>query len=61
MPPASAGSRGSHPSASHGAATLAQLLERSAGIEAHHHAQFFEPGTEAAIGEATFQNHYWED
>ena len=42
-------------------ATLAQLLERSAGIEAHHHAQFFEPGTEAAIGEATFQNRYWED
>ena len=42
-------------------ATLAQLLERSAGIEVHYHAQFFEPGIEAAIGEATFKNRYWED
>ena len=56
MPPASAGSRGSHPSAGHGAATLAQLLERSAGTEAHYHAQFFEPGTETAI-----KNRYWKD
>ena len=42
-------------------ATLARLLERSAGIEVHYHAQFFEPGIEAAIGEVTFKNRYWED
>ena len=42
-------------------ASLTRLLERSAGIEVHYHVQFFEPGIEAAIGEATFKNRYWED
>ena len=31
-------------------ATLARLLERSAGIEVHDYVQFFEPEVEAAIG-----------
>lgn len=42
-------------------ATLTQLLERDAGLEVHYLVRFFEPGIEAAIGEATFKNRYWED
>ena len=42
-------------------ATLAQLLERSAGIEVYYQVQFFEPDVEATIGEVTFKNRYWEE
>ncbi len=42
-------------------ATVAEVLERSEGIEVHYHVQFFPADESDCIAEVTFMNRYWDD
>ncbi|MDG1234178.1 MAG: MaoC family dehydratase [Pseudomonadales bacterium] len=42
-------------------ATLAQVMQRSEGIEVHYFIEFFEVGVEEVVAQVTFMNRYWDD
>jgi acyl dehydratase len=42
-------------------AKLAQVMHRTAGIEAHYFIEFFEVGKDDVLAEVTFMNRYWAD
>ena len=42
-------------------ARVAQVLDRSSGIEVHYEVKFYEVGVEPLLAQVTFINRYWDD
>ena len=42
-------------------ARVAEVIDRSSGIEVQYAIQFFEAGVDAVLAEVTFINRYWDD